>query len=953
MHGTAAQRSGPLPKEVAVKNVDETNGQLIPRQEASESEPKWAEGEIRFKDSAIASSINGLAMADLEGNLTYVNRSFLKLWGYDSDSDVLGRSVVEFWQAGEQAAAVVGALLEDGGWRGELTASRRDRSTFDAEVSASMVTDEEGEPIGMVASVIDIAERYRAEEALRQSKEKLRLMFDCVADGITVSDLNGVITDLNDGMLEILGLSSKEEAVGRSVFEFVGPGDRARAMASKFPGQVPARGARYTVIRTDGSELPVELSSNVLRDASGKPVGFIGVTRDVTDRRRAEEALQRRAEYFRALIENASDIITVMGGDGTIQYESPSVERVLGYGPEELVGKHVLDFFHPDDRLNVAPDFVSLLQSVQTISSFEFRFRHKDGSWRDLEAVGKSIMGDSGGVAVIVNSRDVTERRRAEQEIKRHTKRVEALASVAQTVSRSLDTQRMLESAVEKVADVMGADTSYVYLLDEVAKTLVLKAHWGLSEQVAAEMSIMKLDEEEFQKGLQWTGRSISLSEVLGETKFGLVEQATIKEDLQSYLVLPFSTKRELYGVIGVASRSQPEFSPDDVDLLQAIADQITVGIENAQLLEKTRALSATDELTGLYNRRRFYEVLEAELSRTRRYGHSFSMVMLDLDGFKQRNDRLGHTNGDNVLKSLAQALKSSLRKTDTAFRYGGDEFAVVLPATEADSAKRIVDRVRSKWLRMPEAQPLVLETPLGFSAGIAEFPKNADTADGLVFLADAALYRSKRQGGHRTTLVSDLGTVSAEMLDRATLDQVYALAATVDARDPHTYGHSKRVAAMSEMIGRAIGSSQEELAALHVASLLHDIGKVGIPDSVLTKPGKPTKDEWESIRKHPAEGAAIVGYVKQLAGAVPMILHHHEWYDGSGYPHGLKGRAIPIGARIISVADAYDTMTTKRTYRDVVSREEALEELRRCSGTQFDPELVEVLCRAADEAIP
>jgi putative nucleotidyltransferase with HDIG domain len=244
------------------------------------------------------------------------------------------------------------------------------------------------------------------------------------------------------------------------------------------------------------------------------------------------------------------------------------------------------------------------------------------------------------------------------------------------------------------------------------------------------------------------------------------------------------------------------------------------------------------------------------------------------------------------------------------------------------------------------------METPVGFSAGIAEFPENAETADGLVFLADTALYRSKREGGYKTTLVSDLGALASDVLDRATLDQVYALAATVDARDPYTYGHSKRVAAFSEMIGRAIGLSTDELAALHAAGLLHDIGKVGVPDAILTKPDKPTKDEWKLIRQHPAEGAGIVGYVKELAALVPVILHHHEWYDGTGYPDGMKGEAIPLGARIVSLADAYDTMTTKRTYREVVSQEEALEELRRCSGTQFDPELVEVFSRAMNEAM-
>jgi putative nucleotidyltransferase with HDIG domain len=239
----------------------------------------------------------------------------------------------------------------------------------------------------------------------------------------------------------------------------------------------------------------------------------------------------------------------------------------------------------------------------------------------------------------------------------------------------------------------------------------------------------------------------------------------------------------------------------------------------------------------------------------------------------------------------------------------------------------------------------------LNFSAGVAQFPDNAETADGLVFLADTALYRSKRSGGSKTTLVADLGEVGADVVDSATMDQVYALAATVDARDPHTYGHSKRVATISEMIGKAIGLHPRELADLRAAALLHDIGKVGVPDSILTKPGVPDKNEWTILRKHPNEGAKIVGYVRELERLVPLVRHHHEWYDGSGYPDGLRGEDIPLGARIISVADAFDTMTTPRPYREVVSQEEACAELRRCSGTQFEEALAEALCRALNKA--
>jgi putative nucleotidyltransferase with HDIG domain len=188
---------------------------------------------------------------------------------------------------------------------------------------------------------------------------------------------------------------------------------------------------------------------------------------------------------------------------------------------------------------------------------------------------------------------------------------------------------------------------------------------------------------------------------------------------------------------------------------------------------------------------------------------------------------------------------------------------------------------------------------------------------------------------------------IPAEVLITATRNQIIALAATVDAKDPYTLTHSKGVAEIAETIGEAAGLSKKELSDIRSAALLHDIGKVGVPDAILTKPDNLSGDEMEIIRKHAAEGARIVGFVEELTPLVPLIRHHHERYDGTGYPDGLKGEAIPLGARILHIADAYDTMTTPRGYREVLSQKDALEELMWCSEKQFDPKLVEAFCRA------
>jgi len=502
--------------------------------------------------------------------------------------------------------------------------------------------------------------------------------------------------------------------------------------------------------------------------------------------------------------------------------------------------------------------------------------------------------------------------------------------------------RQSLTFLVDTLSSFKDADTLSHFVVDETRKTMQLSGSCLLLHDVSKGLVIKAATGELCHPDIQ--------TEIVNEAHRLLEKAGAIvvaHEGFAGAVLARLSVRDSTVGALLLGGKaSGASFTPEELSFLSSFAGQAALAMENAQLLEKTRVLSVTDELTGLYNRRHFYEVLETEMHRTERYGRSFCVAMLDIDGFKQYNDRFGHTSGDSVLKSLARTLRSSSRRADLAFRYGGDEFSIILPATGAKEADRIVERVRSNWLVAPEMEHLDLEDPLGLSAGIAEFPENAETADGLVFLADAALYRSKMDGGCKTTLVSALRVLETDVLERTVLEQVYALAATVDAKDPYTYGHSQRVANICKMIGNAIGLSRRDLATLQAAAVLHDIGKVGVSDAVLTKPGKPTEDEWVAIKKHSAEGARIVGYVKGLAPLVPMIRHHHERYDGTGYPDGLKGADIPMGARIISIADAYDTMTTQRTYRDVISHEEALDELRRCSGTQFDSELIERFCR-------
>ncbi len=537
----------------------------------------------------------------------------------------------------------------------------------------------------------------------------------------------------------------------------------------------------------------------------------------------------------------------------------------------------------------------------------------------------------------------------ADGQIERYARQIDALCATAQAASQTLDLDRFLNETLDKVVEAMQVDAGGIYLLDMKQKAFSLKAQSGFGDEIPDQVSTLNLTEQDFHNVLRWKNPGTPISEIFSETTLDMITEALRKTRIKAPTITTLSTRGEGSGIILLGNHTDRQLTPDDLKLFQAMSNVIAVGIDNISLLDKTRELSLTDELTGLYNRRHFFRVLYNEMQRAQRYGPSSSMVMIDLDHFTEYNEKFGHTAGDSALKALAQSLEEDLRKTDITFRYGGDEFVIILPGTRAESAAEVVDRIRSRWAEVSQAQYSAQDIALGLSAGITQFPRDAETADGLVLLAETALHESRVQGGNRSTLASELGAVHTDIADTATQEQVYALAATVDARDPFAHGHWERIATISDMIGEAIQLSEKELADLHAAALLHDIGKVSIPDSIVTKPEKPTEHEWNIIRQHSAEGARIVGNVKGLSELAPIIRHHHESYDGSGYPDGLKGEDIPIAARIISIADAYDTMTTQRPYRDIISREEACEELKRCAGSQFDPGLVEAFVRAME----
>jgi diguanylate cyclase (GGDEF)-like protein/putative nucleotidyltransferase with HDIG domain len=358
------------------------------------------------------------------------------------------------------------------------------------------------------------------------------------------------------------------------------------------------------------------------------------------------------------------------------------------------------------------------------------------------------------------------------------------------------------------------------------------------------------------------------------------------------------------------------------------------------------RALSAmrlalTDPLTGLGNHRHFHERLQRELTSAQEHDLPLTLCFIDVDDFKTINDRYGHPVGDEVLSQLA----GRLRQGGEAFRLGGDEFAILLPkhdeAAAVAAAHSIVGRIGA--LTVGEIEGITV------SAGVATYPEHGGERDELIRLADNALYWAKENGKNRVRVsradvveLSDLKRLAIGRDRAARFRAAASLARAVDTRDAYTGSHSQRVAQFAGRIAERLGLPSEEVELCRLAGSLHDLGKLAIPEEILRKPAALSDAERVVLERHPQIGYRML----ESLGVEPIaewVLHHHERWDGTGYPDKRSGEAIPHGARIIFVADAFDAMTSERVYRHSVTREEALAELQRCAGTQFDPAIVAV----------
>lgn len=421
---------------------------------------------------------------------------------------------------------------------------------------------------------------------------------------------------------------------------------------------------------------------------------------------------------------------------------------------------------------------------------------------------------------------------------------------------------------------------------------------------------------------------------------------------LKADYMLPLMDGNTLLGVAFITMKdARRVLRMDEVEFLMSMCTVAAVSIKNSQLYQNAVYEAQIDDMTGLLNRKYFMEVMNQLY--TQKPGDMMTLMILSLDDFKLYNQLYGQRVGDEALRKVAEIMRTTVGQKNYVARYSGKEFAVLMPGQEASAARRLGENLRQQIYDMNRESGDSMSSLkiLTTSIGICSIPFGAANVKQLVDNTDMAVFQMK-QRGKNGVMVYSAGkaskTLETEKIDHKNVyssyaNTIYALSATIDAKDHYTFTHSKNVAYYASMLAVACGLNSDTVEIIREAALLHDIGKIGIPENILNKPGRLTGEEYEIMKKHPENAVAIIRHLPSLDYVIPAVLSHHERWDGKGYPRRLSGEDIPLSARILCVADCFDAITSKRCYQDPRSVERALSILEANSGTQFDPKLVEL----------
>lgn len=705
--------------------------------------------------------------------------------------------------------------------------------------------------------------------------ENLRKILDFSPDLIVVTDLKSRIIDCNNKVPEIFGASSREEMLGRCAFDLIAEKDRKRALAEMI--QLINSGSTissvYDFAGAGGRTFTAEMSTSVVYDHMNKPTSCIGIAKDITERLQSEKSLRASEErFFKAFNSSPTCIAISTMNEGIYLEINDTFLETFGYEREELIGRSSIEmkiWADEDSRVKAVEE----IQRKGYVKSSEFSFGLKSGEYRPfLTSIEPLVLDEK--ECLIFSMNDMSARVKAEEDLK---------------------------ASEEKLGTIFRSSPDAMVMVD-------LEGTICESNLEMMKLYGIKSREQVIGKGI------FEFIDASDRHKIHYLKELVLKEKILKNIELDILLPNKKKITVEVSL----SLLPDPMEKYEHIVIVVKDITERKKIESEIMFLSYHDKLTGLYNRA-FFETELERLDTKRQL--PISLIIGDLNGLKLTNDIFGHTEGDKLLQKVAKIIKDSCRKDDIVARWGGDEFAIILPQTESQKVTDICERILSICSKASTdlIQPSIA---LGYAT-----KENMDMdIQQLLKEAENWMYRHK-------------------LLDsRSSKNSIIAsLEKTLFERNYETEEHAQRMRKISMHLGKALGLSSKELDQLNLLSILHDIGKIAIPDTILTKPGKLDEQEWEEMKKHTEAGYRIAKSSYELEHIAEYILSHHERWDGTGYPRGLKGREIPRLSRILSVVDAYDVMTHSRPYKEAMSCRDAIEEIKRCAGSQFDPEVSKI----------
>jgi len=770
-----------------------------------------------------------------------------------------------------------------------------------------------------IAELEHVNVRYKqTEKKLAKSEELYRLIAENTNDVITLQEYTYISPSMKD-----VGGYKPEELLGKSPFEFIHPDDKKKL----FPILKNYVNAKIKKLLT-GKELPTTKRIEFrFKDKEGNWRNFqstgnivgnqlLFITRDISESKQTEEALSKSQQEFASLFKSNPEALVYVDEKGTILDANLCFCKLFGYTLKEIKGRNIDDgMIHSPDKIEEGKKLST--KGLKGYRNYETVRKKKDGTLFPVSISATPLVIDGQAKGEIRIYTDIAER-------KQNEKIQKVLYNISKAANSPISLKQLYNAIHKELGTIIDTTNFYIALVDEKEDKIYFAYH---QDEKDDDFPIMKFSTTNtlttyvIKTGKPLLNDNNQYEEMINQ---GILSPKGSTTPQSIWLGVPLKIEDKIIGAMVVQSYINPDlYSKQDIKLMEFVSSQVASAIERKSTEERIKHLSFHDALTGLYNRAYFEE--ELERYNFPRY-YPLSIVMLDVNGLKVINDTFGHSEGDRLLQHLSQVLTSVSRQGDILARIGGDEFAILLPSTTSEEAHNFCDRIK-RVCQQDKIEPIYLR--LNISLGHTTQEGEYKDTNSLLQEADRNMYQDKLFNG--------------KSREKRFLEAFRIILAE---RDPHTSDHARRLQELALSLGKRVGLTDYQLGNLKLLALLHDIGKIGIPDSILFNTYILTPSEWKKMKEHSRIGYRMAKNIPDFASIAREILYHHEHWDGTGYPDGLKGEKIPLLSRIISIVDAYDVMQSRRPYKGPVCKAEALKEIKRCAGTQFDPQLVEIFLK-------